>query len=114
MELKERRRFPRLQAPVFCRPAGLRFHNSGSAVDIGLGGARVFSDEPSKPGTYFELELLLPDGVTIVCKAVVAWMDMLPEGAPAKYDLGLQFTDLDAADQQRLSQVMDTNAWKNL
>jgi hypothetical protein len=114
MESRERRRFPRLQAPVFCRPAGLRFHNSGSTIDIGLGGARVFSDEPAKPGTYFELELLLPDGVTIVCKAVVAWLDTLPEGSPAKYDLGLQFTDLDEADQQRLSLVMDTGAWKNL
>ncbi len=110
MDPKERRRFPRLKAPVFCRPAGLRFHNSGSAVDVGLGGARVFSDEPSKPGTWFELDLLLPDGSTIVCKAVVAWIDALPEGSPAKYDLGLKFTDLDEADQKRLAQVMDSNA----
>jgi len=107
MDQRERRRFPRLKAPVFCRPAGLRFHNSGSAVDIGLGGARVFADDPAKPGTYFELELLLPDGSTIVCKAVVAWIDSLPKGSDALYDLGLQFTDISDEDKQRLATVME-------
>jgi hypothetical protein len=107
MEKTERRRFPRLQAPVFCRPAGLRFHNSGSTVDIGLGGARVFADEPARPGTHFELELILPDGGTIVCQAVVAWIESLPPGSPALYDLGLQFTDVSASDQLRLATVLD-------
>ncbi len=105
---KERRRFPRLKAPVFCRPAGiLRFHNQGSAVDVSLGGARVFSDEPSKQGAHFELELLLPDGNTIVCKAVVAWIEELPAGSPAVYDLGLQFTDVSDEDKAKLASVLD-------
>ena len=44
MKQDERRRFPRLKAPVFCRPAGLRFHGSGETLDIGLGGARIFAE----------------------------------------------------------------------
>ncbi len=107
MDQKERRRFPRLKAPVFCRPAGLRFHDAGRPVDIGLGGARVFSDDATEVGTFFELDLLLPDGQTIVCKAVVAWSDKLPPGSPALYDLGLQFTELSDEDRKRLGTVLE-------
>ena len=106
MERDDRRRFPRLKAPVFCRPAGLRFHDAGQTVDIGLGGARVFADEQVPVGTHFELELLLPDASTIVCKAVVAWIDLLPAGSPASFDLGLRFTDVSEADQRRLASVL--------
>jgi hypothetical protein len=107
MEQNERRRFPRIKAPVFCRPAGLRFHGAGKTVDIGLGGARVFADEPVSLGTHFELELVLPDSSTIVCKAVVAWIEALPEGSPARFDLGLQFTDVSDRDRLRLASVLD-------
>ena len=106
MKQDERRRFPRLKAPVFCRPAGLRFHGSGETLDIGLGGARIFADEAAPAGTYFELELILPDSSTIVCKAVVAWIDELPVGSPARFDLGLQFTDVSDRDRQRLATLL--------
>jgi PilZ domain len=106
MEQDDRRRFPRLKVPVFCRPAGLRFHGAGQAVDIGLGGARVFADERVPVGTHFELELLLPDSSAIVCKAVVAWIEALPAGSQASFDLGLRFTDVSEVDQRRLASVL--------
>jgi len=106
MDSSERRQYPRLHAPVFCRPAGLRLHGAGNAIDIGLGGTRVFSDESAEVGTNFELELILPTGATLVCKAVVAWVEALPDGSPAKFDLGLRFTHLNAADREQLASVM--------
>ena len=31
----------------------------------------------------------------------------MPEGSPARYDVGVRFDDMDEADQQRLSHVLD-------
>ncbi len=107
MKENDRRRFPRLKAPVFCRPAGLRFHSAGETLDIGLGGARIFADEQVSVGAHFELELVLPDSSTIVCNAVVAWIEPLPAGSPARFDLGLRFTDVSEVDQERLASVLD-------
>jgi hypothetical protein len=50
---------------------------------------------------------VLPDSSTIVCKAVVAWIEALPEGSPARFDLGLQFTDVSDRDRLRLASVLD-------
>ena len=105
----ERRQFPRVRAPIFCRPTGMRLHRGGETQDIGLGGARVFADEAVRPGTPLELELLLPEG-SIVCKAVVAWIEPLPAGAPARFDIGLRFTEVSDGDQARLASVLGDHA----
>jgi hypothetical protein len=97
----DRRQFPRIKAPVLCRPAGLRFHNTGETLDISLGGARVYSDDETPPGTPLELELVFPDNSSVVCRAEVVWLERLPPQAPARFDVGLRFTELagDAAAQ---------------
>ena len=102
----DRRQFPRLKAPVFCRPAGLRFHNTGETLDISLGGARVYSDDETAPGTPLELELVFSDNSSIVCRAEVVWIERLPDGAPARFDIGLRFTELPADAAGRLAQVL--------
>jgi hypothetical protein len=96
----ERRKFPRLNAPIYCRPAKRRLPRR-QVVDVGLGGMRVYSDEALKIGARFEVELFLPDSSSVTCLTEVVWIRALPEGSPAAYDVGLQFLDVppDALDQ---------------
>src|SRR5688500_13550802 len=104
----ERRQFRRIQAPVYCRPVGFRlFAGRQKAVDISLGGVRIFSDDDVKKGTRLELELFLPDTSSVVCKVEVVWVDPLPEGAPAKFDVGLKFLEIAGGDKDKLSLVLD-------
>jgi c-di-GMP-binding flagellar brake protein YcgR len=102
----DRRQFPRLQAPVFCRPLGRPFFGRRKAVDISLGGVRLFADEPPEIGDRLELELFLPDHSEMTCRVAVVWVDELPEGSPARYDVGVKFVDIAPADQQRLQGVL--------
>ena len=110
----ERRKFRRLKAPVFYRPVGLSLlrrlrgkEDRERAVDISLGGVRIYSDDELQVGSRLELDLFLPDDTTLATKAVVVWVHPMPEGSPARYDVGVRFDDMDEADQQRLSHVLD-------
>jgi PilZ domain len=107
--VQDRREFPRLKAPVLCRPAGLlvRLLHPRETIDISLGGVRIFSDDPVKVGALLSLDLFLPDQSTVVCKGKVVWVEELPPGAPALYDVGLRFTELTDTDKGRLSQVLE-------
>jgi hypothetical protein len=103
----DRRRFKRLQAPVYCRPVGLKIFERKPTVDISLGGARIYSDDEMKRGKRLEVELFLPDGSSVTCRVEVAWVQALPVGAPAKFDVGLKFTDIAESDRERLSSVLE-------
>ncbi|GAC1340609.1 MAG: hypothetical protein NVSMB23_11110 [Myxococcales bacterium] len=107
MSGQDRRQFPRLKAPVLCRPAGLRLSSSTSeTLDISLGGARVYTDDDTAPGTPLELELIFPDGSSAVCRAEVVWVEPLGTGAPARFDVGLRFTELPDDVKTQLAQVL--------
>jgi len=106
----ERREYKRVQAPVYCRPAGiaLKFlQPKQRPLDISLGGVRIYSDEPVKKGTKLELELFLPDASSVTFKVEVVWIDELPPGSPAKHDVGLKFIDIRAEDRARLGAVLE-------
>lgn len=103
---EERRRFPRVQAPIFCRPARRRLPRR-EVLDVGLGGMRVYSDEVFSVGAKFEVELFLPDCSSITCLAEVVWIRKLDPGSPAAYDVGLQFLDVPREYAQRLSEVLE-------
>jgi c-di-GMP-binding flagellar brake protein YcgR len=109
MSHDDRRRYRRVQAPVFCRPvlqAGQRAAKQ-QTVDISLGGMRIFSGDEVPKGTRFELELFLPDRSTVVCKVEVMWIERLPLGSPSNYDVGLKFTEIDPRDLEKLAIVLD-------
>jgi hypothetical protein len=95
VSVPERRKFRRIQAPVYCRPAGVsllaRHHE---AVDVSLGGVRVYSDEPYKPGSFVKMEFFVQGGPPITYTAEVVWIDAIKGGDPAHYDVGLKFVDL--------------------
>jgi len=105
--MSDRRRYPRVEANVVCRPSGLAlFHARRTARDISLGGVRILSDDDFKVGQRLELDVLLPDGSTVRCWGEVVWIAPLGEGGPARYDIGLRFTDMDVPDVQRLATVL--------
>ena len=103
-----RRRFRRVKAPVFCRPLGKPLFSRGKeAIDISEGGLRIYADDESAPGDRFKLELFLPDESTVTCRVEVVWIDALPEGSPARFDMGLKFLDPDDPELAKLSAVLE-------
>lgn len=105
--LSDRRRYPRIAADVICRPAGLEvLHHRRNTKDVSLGGMRVFSDEEFAVGGRLDLDVMLPDGEAVRCWAEVVWTVALSDGAPARWDVGLKFTDMDPADMKRLASVL--------
>ncbi len=109
----ERRRYKRLNAPVFCKPLGRA--NSGASgapeskldvQDISLGGVRVYTDDRHTEGDRLELELWLPDGDGITLDTTVVWVEKLPADAPARFEVGLRFVDVAKKDLERLESVL--------
>lgn len=103
----ERREFPRLNAPLFCRPRGLSIFKERPPRDVSLGGARIYSDDPVRVGTRLEIELFLPDGTSVTAGVEAVWVDELPPNAPARFDVGLKFLELKLEDKARLALVLD-------
>jgi PilZ domain len=104
---RERRRYRRLQAPILVRPVSALVYRAKQKVnDISLGGLRAYSDEKEKPGTRLELELLFSDGVSATVLAEVVWVESLPEGSPARFDVGLRFVDASSEDLDRIAREL--------
>jgi len=103
----ERKPYPRLQAPIYFTRAGFswRFWKRAPTRD-GLGGVRIFADEPPRQGDSLHAEIFLLDGTSVTCRVVVDWVDELPQGAPGHYDVGLAFTAIRPGDRERLGPVL--------
>jgi len=103
----ERRRYPRVQADVLCRPAGSSlFHHKRNTKDISLGGMCVFSDQEFSVGNRLDLDVLMSEGTSVRCWAEVVWVNELEPGDGAAYEVGLKFTDLEPSDLRRLAAVL--------
>ncbi len=103
----ERRRYRRIRAPLYCRPAGMQFlARQHQAVDVSLGGVRIYSDDPLKVGELLKLEFFLPDQKPVTYTAEVVWIEPLPTGAPARFDVGLKFLHLEPAALSMLVSVL--------
>ncbi len=102
----ERREFPRIQAPIYCRPAHRRLRRR-KVVDVGLGGMRVYSDEAFGIGARFEVELFMSDGDSVNCLTEVCWVRPVPGGHPAPYDIGLKFLHVPEAGYAKLSALLE-------
>ena len=102
------RRYPRLKAPVYFNRLSrlFRWKRRRWSGDP-LGGVCIYSDDQPKRGAPLEIEVFLPDGTSVVCRAEVAWVEALPDGAPARCDVGLAFTAIHPHDRQRLSSVLE-------
>jgi hypothetical protein len=102
----DRRCFPRLQAPLYSRPARLQFGSTRQVLDVSRSGARIYSDEFHSEGSQLELELFLADAGSLECKARVVWTSKLPPGAVARYEVGLAFLDAPPATWSRLQPLL--------
>lgn len=89
----ERRRFPRVMAPVFYRAPRI-LTKKRRVSNISVAGVRIYSDEYLKEGERLELKFFLPSGLTFEAIARVAWIKELPPGSEVVYDVGLEFLDL--------------------
>jgi hypothetical protein len=101
----DRRIYPRLKVPMLWRSPGLVAKLSRT-VNVSMGGARVFSDDRLKVGAKLNLELLPDPDTTVQVLARVAWIDELPEGGPARFDVGLEFLDVPEEMISRLSAIL--------
>jgi hypothetical protein len=75
-------------------------------VNMSLGGARVYSDDRLKIGRKLHLELLAAPDSTVQVLARVVWLDELPAGGPALYDVGLEFLDVPEEMTSRLAAIL--------
>ena len=89
----DRRRFPRVKAPVYYRPTGV-FGTSNQASNISLAGVRIYSNKPFKKSQPLEIELLLPNGNSLKAIVRIVWISALPPGSEALYDVGLEFINI--------------------
>ena len=108
-DFNDRRKSRRIQAPVYCRPAGLSFLSTKSraeSIDLSMGGIRVYSDLEYQVGELLRLELFVVDSPPTTFTAEVMWRDELPAGAPARFDVGLKFHDLDESGLRLLTSVL--------
>lgn len=107
----ERREFPRVAAPMYCRPARRRLLRRRKVIDLGLGGMRVYSDDKYKPGSRMEIDLLRAEGDDFVtCIAEVCWIREIPGHEPAAYDIGLRFLDVPAQARAMISGLISDAA----
>ena len=75
-------------------------------VNVSMGGARVFSDDQMKVGSKLALELMPEPETSVQVLARVAWIDELGEGAPARFDVGLEFLDVPEEMVSRLAAIL--------
>jgi hypothetical protein len=90
-----RRQFPRVNVSVFCRPIGKPLFGRRRATDMSLGGVRLYADEAAQAGDHLALELFLPGGRQVECSVEVVWVEELPAGSPARFDVGLKYIEID-------------------
>jgi hypothetical protein len=102
----DRRIYPRLNVPMLWRSPGM-VANFGRTVNMSLGGARVFSDEHLRLGTRLDLELLAGPNNIVQVLARVVWVDELDAGAPARFDVGLEFLDVPEEMTSRLAVILE-------
>ncbi|HKC60827.1 MAG TPA: PilZ domain-containing protein, partial [Myxococcales bacterium] len=75
LQRPKRTHYPRLQAPVYWTPVGLPLFRRRKTSIEDLGGVLVYLDEKLKEGARLKIEVFLPDGTSVVCKAEVDWID---------------------------------------
>jgi c-di-GMP-binding flagellar brake protein YcgR len=104
---QDRRRERRIRAAVYCRPAGMEFlARQREPVDVSLGGIRIYSDDALKVGELLKMEFFLPDTPPVTYTAEVVWIETLEKGAPAHFDVGLKFIQLEPAALALLMRVL--------
>jgi hypothetical protein len=67
---------------------------------------RIYSDEEATVGATVELDLLISEERTARCWARIAWVETLDGSDGARYDVGLEFTDMSDEDRRLLTAAL--------
>ena len=89
----KRRLFPRFKVETYFRPSH-PFAQKQQILDIGLGGMRVYGNKAPRVGKEMDIKLFLPNEKIIDVRVRIAWVNALPPGSEAPYDIGYEFVDL--------------------
>jgi hypothetical protein len=100
----DRRRYRRIRAPLHYRLIDSPL--VGDALDISLGGVRIYSHKRLAVGANISLEIFRPDGPPAAYRAQVMWIMALGEDAPARFDIGLRFVEIEPDSVGFLMQVV--------
>jgi Tfp pilus assembly protein PilZ len=103
-EYDNRRRFPRLDVPLFHRSAGLLGPRQ-RARNVSRGGIRVETDDALRVGDRLEIELFLPGEDSFSIDVRVAWVSEL-SGQEARFEAGLEFLEMDALRRTQLERCL--------
>jgi hypothetical protein len=88
------------------------WYGAGLAVrdlETTLGGFRTYSDEAMAVGQLLEVDVLLPDGEVATSVAPVDWVESLPPGRPARFEVGLRVVHAPLGHLDRLEAVLASN-----
>ncbi|MDP9000068.1 MAG: PilZ domain-containing protein [Myxococcota bacterium] len=92
----DRRKYRRIRAPLYCRPAGMElFARKRQPIDLSLGGVRIYTDDRLKVGQLLKLEFFAQDAPPVTYTAEVVWIVPLDVAAAARFDVGLKFLHLE-------------------
>ena len=75
-------------------------------IDLSLGGVRIYSDQRFSKGELLTLELMTVEMTAGTFTAEVVWIDELPAGSPALFDVGLRFRSVDPTQFQALERML--------
>jgi c-di-GMP-binding flagellar brake protein YcgR len=108
----ERRRFYRIDAPVYYRDPRI-FSRKRQISNISLAGIRIFSDDPLKKNDRFEIEIFLPSKQSIVANVRIVWIKELPPDFDSLYDVGLEFISLSDNAWNELNTIINSDSADN-
>jgi hypothetical protein len=93
---QNRRKYRRIRAPLYWRPAGMEFlARQRQPIDVSLGGVRIYSDDPLKIGELLKMEFFTLGALPVTYTAEVVWIEPMEPGSPARFDVGLKFLQLE-------------------
>jgi len=108
---EEKRRFLRVKLP--CK---IIIHTPREQTiitetkNVSAGGVRVMIEEALQVSSMIDLELFLPDGTLISCKARVVWMmpDKQKQKKVAEYDTGIEFYEISPKDRKAIKELVES------
>jgi len=105
--LPARPSYRRIQAPIYHRPTSWFAQGLFRGGDRGTGlGVRSYSDDPIKAGRLLKLEVFLAAGAEVSALVQVEWCDPLPDGGPARFDVGMRVVQIEPEARAALDGVL--------
>jgi hypothetical protein len=90
-----RRRYPRIPAPIQCRSAGVDFFAPHlEPIDVSLGGLRIHSNDEYRVGAILPLDVIFARIAPVTFTTEIMWIEALRAGSQGRFDVGLAFVDL--------------------